>query len=126
MLFNVIGGASSIPTDLQEMFRSYNIRRKVWWTKLILPALFPSIVTGAVTAAGGAWNASIIAEYVEYNKHTYVAHGIGALMWKAFIDGHFALLGAGIFSLCLMVVLLNKFVWRRLYGLAQERFALNV
>ena len=126
MLFNVIAGASSIPSDLLEMFRSYNIPRKRLWTKLILPALFPSIVTGAVTAAGGAWNASIIAEYVEYNKHAYAAHGVGALMWQAFNDGKFAQLGAGIFTLCLMVVLLNKFVWRRLFNIAQDRFALNV
>ena len=126
MLFNVIAGASAIPTDLQEMFTSYNIPRKIWWTKLILPAIFPAIITGAITAAGGAWNASIIAEYVEYNKHTYAAHGVGALMWSAFGKGQFALLGAGIFTLCLMVVLLNKFLWRRLFNLAQDRFALNV
>ncbi|HWF43729.1 MAG TPA: ABC transporter permease subunit, partial [Candidatus Kapabacteria bacterium] len=105
MLFNVIAGASSIPADLQEMFTSYNIPRKTWWKKLILPAIFPSIVTGAITAAGGAWNASIVAEFVEYNKQTFAAHGVGALMWSAFGKGQFALLGAGIFSLCIMVVL---------------------
>jgi NitT/TauT family transport system permease protein len=126
MLFNVMAGASSIPTDLQEMFKSYNMPRKAWWRKLLLPAIFPSIVTGAITAAGGAWNASIIAEFVSYNGKTYAAHGIGGLLWSAYTDGQFALLGASIFSLCLMVVLINKFVWRRLYNIAQDRFALNV
>ncbi len=126
MLFNVMAGASSVPTDLQEMFHSYNLPRKEWWLKLILPAIFPSIVTGAITAAGGAWNASIVAEFVAYNQKTYAAHGIGAYLTAAYQSGQYALLGAGIFTLCLMVVLLNKFVWRRLFNLAQDRYALNV
>ena len=125
MLFNVMAGASSVPTDLQEMFKSYNMPRKAWWRKLLLPAIFPSIVTGAITAAGGAWNASIIAEFVSYNQKTYAAHGIGALLSLAYLNGQFALLGAAIFSLCLMVVLINKFVWRKLYAIAQDRYALN-
>ena len=118
-------GASAVPTDLQEMFHSYNLPRMKWWRKLILPAVFPSIVTGAITAAGGAWNASIVAEFVSSKDKTYIAHGIGALLTTAYQKGQYALLGAGIFTLCLMVVLLNKFLWRRLYGIAQERFALN-
>jgi len=126
MLFNVIAGASAIPTDLQEMFHSYRIPRWAMWKKLLLPAVFPAVVTGAITAAGGAWNASIVAEFVGYANKTYIAHGIGALLQVAFIQGHFALLGAGIFTLCLTVVLVNKFIWRRLFNLAQDRFALNV
>jgi NitT/TauT family transport system permease protein len=126
MLFNVIAGASAIPTDLQEMFASYRIPRWSMWKKLLLPAVFPSVVTGAITAAGGAWNASIVAEFVSYSNKTYTAHGIGALLTTAFLNGRYAVLGAGIFALCLMVVLLNKFVWRRLFNLAQDRFALNV
>ncbi|MDP4200525.1 MAG: ABC transporter permease subunit [Bacteroidota bacterium] len=126
MLFNVIAGASAVPTDLQEMFASYRIPRKMWWWKLALPAIFPAIVTGAITAAGGAWNASIVSEFVQFKDKTYAAHGVGALLSIAYNKGQFALLGAGIFTLCLMVVLLNKFVWRRLYTLAQDRFALNV
>jgi NitT/TauT family transport system permease protein len=126
LLFNVIGGASAIPTDLQEMSASYRITKKSLWRKLLLPAVFPSVVTGAITAAGGAWNASIVAEFVEYHHNTYAAHGIGALLQKAFEDGHYALLGAGIFALCLMVICLNKFVWRKLFAIAQDRFALNV
>jgi NitT/TauT family transport system permease protein len=126
LLFNVIAGASSVPTDLQEMFASYKIPRRSLWKKLLLPAVFPSVVTGAITAAGGAWNASIVAEYVAYGKETFAAHGIGALLSTAFDQGHYALLGAGIFALCLTVISLNKFVWRKLFAIAQDRFALNV
>jgi NitT/TauT family transport system permease protein len=126
LLFNVIAGASAIPTDLREMFHSYNIPRASLWKKLLLPAIFPSVITGAITAAGGAWNASIVAEFVTYGHETFAAHGIGALLSTAFVQGHYALLGAGIFALCLMVISLNKFVWRKLFALAQDRFALNV
>jgi NitT/TauT family transport system permease protein len=125
LLFNVIAGASAIPTDLQEMFQSYRIPRASLWKKLLLPAIFPSVVTGAITAAGGAWNASIVAEFVAYGHETFAAHGIGSLLTEAFADSHYALLGAGIFALCLMVICLNKFVWRKLFAIAQDRFALN-
>jgi NitT/TauT family transport system permease protein len=126
LLFNVIAGASAIPTDLQEMFRSYRIPRGSLWKKLLLPAIFPSVVTGAITAAGGAWNASIVAEFVAYGHETFAAHGIGALLSEAYNSGNYTLLGAGIFTLCLMVVCLNKFIWRKLFAIAQDRFALNV
>ncbi len=126
LLFNVIAGASAVPTDLQEMFHSYNIPRASLWKKLLLPAVFPSIVTGAITAAGGAWNASIVAEFVQASHKTYTAHGIGSLLMLAYGNGNYAVLGAGIFVLCLMVILLNRFVWRKLFNIAQDRFALNV
>jgi NitT/TauT family transport system permease protein len=125
LLFNVIAGASAIPTDLQEMFRSYRIPRASLWKKLLLPAIFPSVVTGAITAAGGAWNASIVAEFVAYGHEQFAAHGIGALLSEAYNNGNYTLLGAGIFTLCLMVICLNKFVWRKLFAVAQDRFALN-
>jgi NitT/TauT family transport system permease protein len=125
MLFNVIAGASSIPTDLRELFASYNVSRKMRWKKLILPALFPSIVTGAVTAAGGAWNASIVAEYIQFNGKTLVAHGLGSLISLATLHGNYALLGASVLLMCVVVVSINKFIWRRLFALAQDRFALN-
>lgn len=125
MLFNVIAGASSIPTDLRELFASYNVSRQMRWRKLILPALFPSIITGAVTAAGGAWNASIVAEYIQFNGKTLVAHGLGSLISLATLHGNYALLGASVLLMCLVVVSINKFIWRRLFALAQDRFALN-
>ncbi len=126
MLFNVIAGASAIPTDLQELATSYSLPRKLRWRKLILPALFPSIITGAITAAGGAWNASIIAEnYVVPGKERLTATGIGALISIASEKENFPMLIASTLALCLVVILINKFFWRRLFALAQNRYALN-
>jgi NitT/TauT family transport system permease protein len=125
MLFNVIAGASSIPTDLREMFTSYKMPRKIWWQKLILPALFPSIITGAVTAAGGAWNASIVAEYVSYSGKHLIAHGLGSLISLATEKGNYPLLGASVLVMCMVVVGINKSLWRRLFNIAHERYALN-
>jgi NitT/TauT family transport system permease protein len=125
MLFNVIAGASAVPTDLQEMFASYRIPRKAWWWKLVLPAVFPAIVTGAITAAGGAWNASFVSEFIRYKDQVYAAHGVGSLLAISYEKGQFALLAASVFTLCLVVVLVNKFVWRKLYTIAQERYSLN-
>jgi NitT/TauT family transport system permease protein len=125
MLFNVIAGASSIPTDLREMFTSYKMPRRIWWRKLILPALFPSIITGAVTAAGGAWNASIVAEYVSYSGKHLIAHGLGSLISLATEKGNYPLLGASVLVMCVVVVGINKSLWRRLFNIAHERYALN-
>jgi len=126
MLFNVIAGASSIPTDLQELATSYSLPRKLRWRKLILPALFPSIVTGAITAAGGAWNASIVAEnYVVPGKERLTATGIGALISIASEKENFPMLIASTLALCFVVIFINKFFWRRLFALAQDRYALN-
>jgi NitT/TauT family transport system permease protein len=125
MLFNVIAGASAIPTDLREMFTSYHIPRAQRWRKLILPCLFPSIITGAVTAAGGAWNASIVAEYIDSKKPPLIAHGLGSLISVATARGNFPLLGASILVMCLLVVGINKTIWRRMFAFAQDRFALN-
>lgn len=126
MLFNVIAGASAIPTDLQELATSYSLPRNLRWRKLILPSLFPSIITGAITAAGGAWNASIIAEnYVVPGKARLTATGIGALISIASEKENFPMLIASTLALCLVVVGINKFVWRKLFMIAQDRYALN-
>ncbi|MEP7234393.1 MAG: ABC transporter permease subunit [Ignavibacteriota bacterium] len=126
MLFNVIAGASAIPTDLQELATSYSLPTKLRWRKLILPAIFPSIITGAITAAGGAWNASIVAEnYVVPGKARMTATGIGALISVASERENFPLLIASTLALCFVVILINKFFWRRLFALAQDRYALN-
>jgi NitT/TauT family transport system permease protein len=107
------------------MFASYRIPRKAWWWKLALPAIFPSIVTGAITAAGGAWNASFVSEFIRYKDKVYAAHGVGSLLATSYDKGQFPLLAACVFTLCLIVVLVNKFVWRKLYTIAQERYSLN-
>ncbi len=126
MLFNVIGGASSIPNDLQEMTDVFKVPRWQRWKKLVLPALFPSIIIGMTTAAGGAWNTSIVAEnYVVPGKARMMATGIGAMISVASEKENTAMLIASTMVLALVVVMINKFVWRRLFNYASERFTLN-
>jgi NitT/TauT family transport system permease protein len=124
ILFNVIAGASSIPNDLREMARSMNLTRSQRWRRLILPAIFPAYVTGGITAAGGAWNASIVAELVTWNGHTLHAVGLGNYIAVASNQGEFALLIAGGLVMSIIVVTVNRVFWRRLYRLAETKYAL--
>jgi NitT/TauT family transport system permease protein len=124
ILFNVIAGASSIPNDLREMMAMMGLTRRQRWRKVILPAIFPAYVTGGITAAGGAWNASIVAELVTWNHHTLNAYGLGNYIARASAQGRFALLLAGGVVMSAFVVLVNRLFWRRLYGLAESRFTL--
>jgi NitT/TauT family transport system permease protein len=126
MLFNVISGASSIPNDLQEMTDVFGLPRIQRWKKLVLPALFPSIIIGMTTAAGGAWNTSIVAEnYVVPGKERMMATGIGAMISLASEKENTAMLIASTAALALTVVMINKFLWRRLFNFASERYTLN-
>ncbi len=125
LLFNVIAGASAIPQDLKYTTALLQLSRRQRWRTLILPALFPYIVTGAITASGGAWNASIVAEHVEFGGQTLHAVGIGALIAQATADGDYALLLAATLSMVLTVVAINRLVWRRLYRLAEERYRME-
>jgi NitT/TauT family transport system permease protein len=95
------------------------------WRTLILPAIFPSLVTGMITATGGAWNASIVSEYVSFNNHIFSTVGLGALIAQAAYVNDFALLLAATLAMALTVVALNRLVWRRLYRLAAQRFRLD-
>jgi NitT/TauT family transport system permease protein len=124
ILFNVIAGASSIPNDLREMMAMMGLTRSQRWRKVILPAIFPAYVTGGITAAGGAWNASIVAELVTWNHHTLNAYGLGNYIARASAQGRFALLLAGGVVMSAFVVLVNRLFWRRLYSLAESRFTL--
>ncbi|WP_299027863.1 ABC transporter permease subunit [uncultured Thermanaerothrix sp.] len=125
LLFNIIAGASAIPQDLK--FTSALLRLSNWqrWRTLILPALFPYLVTGAITASGGAWNASIVAEYVTFGGKTYSTLGIGALIAQATTSGDYALLLAATLSMVLTVVLINRLWWRRLYLIAEEKYRME-
>ncbi|WP_328603574.1 ABC transporter permease subunit [Amycolatopsis sp. NBC_00345] len=125
ILFNVIAGASAIPNDLREAASSLRLPRKLWWRKLILPAIFPSYVTGGITAAGGAWNASIVAEVVSYHGTTLTATGLGAYIKDATGSGNAAQILIGVAVMSLYVVGLNRLFWRRLYALAERRFSLT-
>ena len=124
ILFNVVAGAMAIPGDLRECARAFGLKGwRVMWC-LYLPAVFPYLVTGWVTAAGGAWNASIVAEYVALGGRILRARGLGALVTEAAERAEFGLLAAGVLAMAGAVVLFNRLVWRRLYRLAEERFSL--
>ncbi|MFZ0814157.1 MAG: ABC transporter permease subunit [Candidatus Sulfotelmatobacter sp.] len=125
VLFNVIAGAMAIPTDLKECCSVFQIRGFQRWKKLILPGIFPYLVTGLVTASGGAWNASIVAEYFHFKGQIYTTIGLGATISQATDSGDFHLLLAATMMMAAMVVTINRLVWRRLYGLAETRFRLE-
>jgi len=125
ILFNVIAGAMAIPNDLLEAARTYGLRGWPLWRTLILPALFPFWVTGACTAAGGAWNASIVAELATWGDTTLKADGLGAFIADVTQRGDTPLIICSIATMSLFVVIMNKLLWRRLYGLAERRFRLD-
>jgi len=125
VLFNVIAGAMAIPSDLKEAATMYHVVGWQRWKTLILPAIFPYLVTGMITATGGAWNASIVAEYVTFAGHTASTTGLGALIAGAAERGNFPVLLAGTLVMAGIVILLNRLLWRRLYGYAETRFRLG-
>jgi NitT/TauT family transport system permease protein len=125
ILFNVIAGASAIPNDLREAAANLRLPRMLLWRSLILPAVFPSYVTGGITAAGGAWNASIVAEVVSYHGATLTSTGLGAYISNATADGDSGRILVGVIVMSCYVVAMNRFFWRRLYALAERRFSLT-
>jgi NitT/TauT family transport system permease protein len=124
ILFNVIAGASAVPSDLKEAMDNLGVRGWERWRRMILPAVFPAYVTGAITAAGGAWNASIVAEIVIYNRHLLVASGLGSYIAQATARNDFHAIIAGILVMSVYVTGLNALLWRRLYSIAESKFAL--
>ena len=124
ILFNVIAGASAIPNDLREAAANLRLSRKLWWRKLILPAIFPSYITGGITAAGGAWNASIVAEIVSYHGTTLTAVGLGAYIKEATSSGDAGRILIGVIVMSFYVVAMNRLFWRRLYAMSERRFSL--
>ena len=125
LLFNVIAGASAIPQDLKYTASLLQLSRWRRWRALILPALFPYIITGAITAGGGAWNASIVAEYVQFGGETLFTVGVGSLIAQATAGGHYPLLLASTLGMILAVTTINRLLWRRLYRLAEEKYRLD-
>lgn len=125
ILFNVIAGAMAIPTHLKECCSTFQISGWERWRKLILPGIFPYLVTGLVTASGGAWNASIVAEYFHFKGETYTTMGLGAIISKATDSGQFHVLLTATILMAAAVVRINRLVWRRLYRLAETRFRLE-
>jgi NitT/TauT family transport system permease protein len=125
VLFNVLAGASAIPHDLEEASETYSVVGADRWRKLFLPSVFPYLVTGLITAAGGAWNASIVAEVLTYRGETLEAFGLGSLITKATQQANFPLLAAGVLTMSIALIVINRSVWRPLYRLAESRYALN-
>lgn len=125
ILFNVIAGASAIPSDLREVATSFNFGRWQRFRELYFPAIFPYLITGCLTAAGGAWNASIVSEYVSLKGYTLQTFGLGAIVSQATADKDFALLAASTLVLAGTVVLFNRLVWKPLYQLANTRYSLS-
>jgi len=125
LLFNVIAGAQAIPSDLREAATCYQLRGWRRWRFLILPAVFPYLLTGLITATGGAWNASIVSEYVTFGGQTYATVGLGALIADAANNATYARLAAGTIVMAFLVVIVNRLFWRRLYYAAEQRYRLG-
>ncbi len=125
ILFNVIAGATAIPTDLKEAAQIYRFGSWDRWRHLILPGIFPYLVTGLVTASGGAWNASIVAEYFHFQGKIVSTAGLGSTISSASDSGRFDVLLASTLVMATIVVLINRLLWRRLYRLASSRFKLE-
>jgi NitT/TauT family transport system permease protein len=122
ILFNVIAGASMIPRDLCLAADNFGVKGWQWWKRLALPGIFPFYITGAITAAGGAWNASIVAEWVSWGNTTLKATGLGEYIHASTMAGNFPKIALGTAMMCVYVLLFNHIIWRPLYRMAQERF----
>ena len=125
ILFNVIVGTSALPKDLYEAVGNMQVKGWLWWRRLALPGIFPYLLTGVITAIGGAWNASILAEAVNWGNVKLYATGLGAYIAVNTARGQFPELALGISVMCLYVLIINRTVWRPLYKLVEERYELK-
>jgi NitT/TauT family transport system permease protein len=125
ILFNVIAGASNLPKDLYHAAANFGLKKWVWWKRLALPAIFPYYVTGALTAAGGSWNASIVAEVVNWGDIHLEATGLGAYIAQYTSEGDFPRIFLGIGMMCIFVYAFNRLLWQRLYHFAQTRYSVH-
>ena len=125
ILFNVIAGASAFPSDLREAAGSFHLKGWRWWVKVILPGIFPYYVTGAITASGGSWNASIVAEVASWGDIHLTAAGLGAYIATATEAGDFPRIVLGIAIMCVLVTLFNRLLWRPLYAFGERRLRLG-
>ncbi|AXE35586.1 ABC transporter permease [Chromobacterium phragmitis] len=125
ILFNVIAGATAFPNDFKEAAANFRIRGWQWWRKVMLPGIFPYYVTGAITASGGAWNASIVSEFVSWGDDKLAAHGLGAYIAQTTAAGDYPKILLGISVMSLFVVLFNRLLWRPMYAIAENKLRLN-
>ncbi len=124
IVFNTIGGAAAFPNDLREAATNFRVHGWDWWRQVILPGIAPYYITGAITASGGSWNASIVAEYVKWKDQTVTAHGIGDYIAEATDKGDFPKIVLGVAIMSIFVTLFNRMFWRQLYALAERRLRL--
>ena len=124
IVFNTIAGAAAFPNDLREAATNFRVRGWDWWRQVILPGVAPYYLTGAITASGGSWNASIVAEFVKWKDQTVAAHGVGAYIAEATGRGDFPRIVLGVAMMSIVVTLVNRLFWRRLYGYAERRLRL--
>jgi len=122
--FNVIAGANAFPNDLREASQNFRVHGFNWWKSVILPAIFPYYVTGAITASGGSWNASIVAEYVKWGDDRVTAQGVGAYIAQATEVGDYPKIVLGVAAMSIVVILVNRLFWRRLSVFAESRLRL--
>ena len=123
LLFNIMSGAAQIPTEIREVYRLFNIKGLLWWKKVMLPAILPSYITGAITASGNAWNASIIAEAVSWGDTHIYAKGIGSYITHATAAGNFPHIALGIITMSIIVVFFNKIFWQPLYNYTTKKYS---
>ncbi len=125
IFFNVIAGTMALPKELQQAAENYEVSGWLWWRKILLPSIFPYYITGAMSAAGGAWNASILAEVVSWGDTTLRATGLGAYISIYSAAGDFPRLALGTIVMCIYVITLNRLIWRPLYLLAETKFQMG-
>ncbi len=125
ILFNVIAGASAVPSELRHIGKNFHVRGWLWWRRIGLPAVFPFYVTGAITASGGSWNASIVAEVASWGDDKLQAYGLGAYIARATAAGDFHRIVLGIAAMSAFVILINRAFWRPLYYYAERKFRLG-
>lgn len=126
ILFNVISGTASIPKEIRLAAKNFGVKGILWWRKILLPGVFPNYVTGAMAAAGGCWNASIVAEYVQWGDHTIISAGLGQYITLFTQEGDFPRIALGISVMCLYVLLFTRLIWQKLYQFAATRFTMDV
>ncbi len=124
ILFNVIAGAQAMPSDLREAMSNMRVGGWLWWKRFALPAVMPAYVTGGITASGGAWNASIVAEVVSFGSTTLTAAGLGAYISAASASGNQQQLLTGVIVMSIFVLVINRLLWKRLYNLSERRYSL--
>ena len=125
IVFNVIAGASAVPKQYHIAVSAFKVKNLLWWRKFMLPAVAPYLITGAITAAGGAWNISIIAEALSWGKQTLYAHGLGAYITKAAVHGDYIHLSLAIITMCIYVVVINRVLWQPLYNKVALRYQID-